>query len=189
MPKTPVDIKSMKIDLNSCIITLSDIYNELNSLKSTTCPGPDNIPYVLFNNCKFVLSIPLLYLFNLSLMSGVFPDKWKVSYILSIPKGGDISLVTNYRPMPCKSTTSNLLVFQNNVLQAFRSSVQVDVIYTDFSKAFDKVDHIALSTKLLNVALRDPFHSWLVSFINGGQQYVKCKSFTSSLFKINSGVP
>jgi len=78
---------------------VSDIYNELNSLNSTTCPGPDTIPYVLFSNCKFVLSIPLLYLFNLSLMSGVFPDKWKVSYILPIPKGGDISLVTNYRPI------------------------------------------------------------------------------------------
>jgi len=90
--------------------------------------------------------------------------------------------------MPGKSTTTNLQVFQNDVLQAFKSSFQMDVIYTNFSKAFDKVDHIALSSKLFNLSIRNPFHSWLVSYITGRQQYVKCKSFTSSLFKINYGV-
>lgn len=223
MQKPPDDIKSMKVDLNTCVITLSDIYDELSTLKSTTCPGPDNIPYAFFTNCKCVLSIPLLYLFNMSLNSGVFPDKWKISYIKPIPKGGDITLVTNYRPisiisiipklfesivhkkifplfkniisdvqhgfMPGKSTTTNLLVLQNYILQAFRTGLQVDVIYTDFSKAFDKVDHCALSTKLFNLGIRNPFHSWLVSFITGRQQYVKCTSFNSSLFKINTGVP
>jgi len=218
-----LNFKSMKVDLNTCVITLSDIYVELSSLKSTTCPGPDNIPYAFFTNCKCVLSIPLLYLFNMSLKSGVFPDKWKISYIKPIPKGGDITLVTNYRPisiisiipklfesivhkkifplfkdiitdvqhdfMSGKSITTNLLVLQNYILQAFRTGLQVDVIYTDFSKAFDKVDHCVLSSKLFNLGIRNPFHSWLVSFITGRQQYVKCTSFNSSLFKTNTGVP
>jgi len=91
----------MKVDLNTCVITLSDIYDKLNSIKSTTCPGPDNIPYAFFTNCKFVLSIPLLYLFNMSLKSVVFPYKLKISYIKPIPKGGggDITIVTDYRPI------------------------------------------------------------------------------------------
>ncbi|XP_060861783.1 uncharacterized protein LOC132938784 [Metopolophium dirhodum] len=50
MQKPPDDIKSMKVDLNTCVITLSDIYDELSNLKSTTCPGPDNIPYAFFTN-------------------------------------------------------------------------------------------------------------------------------------------
>ncbi|CAI6372445.1 unnamed protein product [Macrosiphum euphorbiae] len=223
MQKPPDDIKSMKVDLNTASLLLSDIYDELSSLKSTTCPGPDSIPYTFFTNCKCVLSIPLLYLFNTSLKFGVFQDKWKISYIKPIPKGGDLTLVTNYRPisiisiipklfeiivhkkifplfkniisdvqhgfMPGKSTTTNLLVLQNYILQAFRTGLQVDVIYTDFSKAFDKVDHCALRSKLFNLGIRNPFHSWLVSFITGRQQYVKYMSFNSSLFKINTGVP
>ena len=71
MQKPPDVITSMKVDLNTCVITLSDIYDELSSLKSTTCPGPDSIPYTFFTNCKCVLSIPLLYLFNTSLKSSV----------------------------------------------------------------------------------------------------------------------
>jgi hypothetical protein len=47
MQKTYVHIKSMKIDLNTYVITLSDIYNELNSLKSTTCHSSDSIPYFI----------------------------------------------------------------------------------------------------------------------------------------------
>lgn len=97
-------------------------------------------------------------------MTGIFPDKWKISYILPILIGKNISSVTNYylisltsiipkifksivyskisllfkqiigneqhEFMTDKSTTTNLLVFQQYVLEAFRS--QVDVIYTDF---------------------------------------------------------
>jgi len=37
-----------------------------------------------------------------------------------------------------KSITTNLLIFQKYVLDAFASGYQVYVIFTDFAKAFDK---------------------------------------------------
>ncbi|XP_025207116.1 THAP domain-containing protein 1-like [Melanaphis sacchari] len=43
----------------------------------------------------------------------------------------------------------------------------VDVIFTDFAKAFDKVDHSILAKKLFQSGLRDPLFSWLVSFLSG----------------------
>ncbi|KAF0721305.1 LINE-1 reverse transcriptase [Aphis craccivora] len=55
------------------------------------------IPNIFFSNCKFVLTIPLLYLYNLSLSTGIFPTVWKTSFITPIYKGGDISSITNYR--------------------------------------------------------------------------------------------
>jgi len=33
-------------------------------------PGPDMVPSIFFINCKFVLTVPLLHLFNLSLSTG-----------------------------------------------------------------------------------------------------------------------
>lgn len=62
MPNISVVSKSMKVVLNTRVITLSDIYNALNCFKSTNCPGPaESSPNIFFTNCKFVLSIPLLW--------------------------------------------------------------------------------------------------------------------------------
>lgn len=83
----------------SCNIMLSDIYNDFNCIKSTTCSGPGSILNIFFTNCKFVLSIPLLYLFNIPLISSIFPDNKKIYYILPVFKGNDITVVANYRPI------------------------------------------------------------------------------------------
>ena len=187
------NINMYSVDFNKCVLTLNDIFEELNRISTKTCPGPDAIPSIFFNECKFVLAVPLLILFNRSLSSGVFPDKWKITYVTPIPKGGDNTQVTNYRPISIisiipklfesivskklnpifkniiideqhgfitgRSTTTNLLILQHHILDAFKAGHQVDVIYTDFSKAFDKIDHNILTTKLYHLGLRDPFHS------------------------------
>jgi len=44
---------------------------------------------------------------------------------------------------PGRSTTCNA-VFCNHILKAFNAHSQIDVIYTDFAKAFDRVDHLSL---------------------------------------------
>jgi len=72
--------------------------------------------------------------------------------------------------MSGRSTSTNLLVLQHYLLDAFKAGLQVDVIYTDFSKAFDKIDHDILSAKLYTLGLRNPFYSWLVSFLIGRKQ-------------------
>jgi hypothetical protein len=68
-----------------------------------------------------------------------------------------------------RSTATNLLVFKNYVLDVLNSNCQVYVIYTDFFKALDKIDHNILVAKLHNLAnlgFRNPFYSRLVSFIS-----------------------
>lgn len=49
----------------------------------------------------------------------------------------------------------------------------MDIVYTDFAKAFDKIDHSILTKKLFQSDLYDPFFSWLASFLSGRKQYVK----------------
>jgi hypothetical protein len=43
---------------------------------------------------------------------------------------------------------TNLFEFTSYVLKCMENGVQVDAIYTDFSKAFDKVSHRLLLIKL-----------------------------------------
>ena len=57
--------------------------------------------------------------------------------------------------MPYRSTVTNLLVYQHDILGCMEGKVQVDSIYTDFAKAFDKVNHRLLLFKLKRVGLEE----------------------------------
>lgn len=57
--------------------------------------------------------------------------------------------------MAGRSTVTNLAVFSEYCLSAFNNRSQVDTVYTDFSKAFDKVSHSILISKLSSMG----FHS------------------------------
>jgi len=48
--------------------------------------------------------------------------------------------------MKRSSTITNLLVITSLLKQGFKNILQADVIYTDFSKAFDSVKHSLLVT-------------------------------------------
>lgn len=76
----------LQMPLFSCKITLFEVFNALNNLSSKCNPGPDLIANLFFQQCKYVLSPSLVYIFNLSLSSGIFSHKWKTSIIRPIPK-------------------------------------------------------------------------------------------------------
>ena len=67
---------------------------------------------------------------------------------------------------------------------------QCDVVYTDFTKAFDKIDHFILLEKLLN---RLEFPSSLIklftSYLRQRQFAGRYRNFTSRSFIPSSGVP
>lgn len=66
---------------------------------------------------------------------------------------------------------------------------QVDVIYTDFSKAFDTVSHSVLLSKLSDYGLSSSTLELFSSYLSNRQQYVKFKKCKSSTFVAKSGVP
>lgn len=59
--------------------------------------GSDDISLTLLRNCADVLSAPLHYLYNLSLSTRTYLDRWKISYPTAIHKSGSRSNVENYR--------------------------------------------------------------------------------------------
>lgn len=91
--------------------------------------------------------------------------------------------------MKSRSTSSNLLEFLHFSIKAMNDDKQVDVLYTDFSKAFDIVDHSVLISKLHNFNLPSNLIDWISSYLTSRRQFVKYEKMDSSDFNVNSGVP
>ncbi|KAL1448429.1 hypothetical protein WDU94_013865 [Cyamophila willieti] len=66
---------------------------------------------------------------------------------------------------------------------------QVDVIYTDFSKAFDKVNINILIGKLQAFGISGPLLSWLNSYLTSRTQIVQVENYPSDELSVTSGCP
>ena len=65
---------------------------------------------------------------------------------------------------------------------------QTDLIVTDFSKAFDKVDHNLLIYKLFNLGVNLKGVSWIKTFLQERNQSVVVEGKQSPLVHVMSGV-
>jgi hypothetical protein len=72
---------------------------------------------------------------------------------------------------------------------ALKTGNSVDVIYTDFIKAFDKVNYQILFTKLEQIGLCGSLLKWLISFTQDRFHIVSYKGYSSTPMRITSGVP
>lgn len=74
--------------INKLHIVLIEVFNELNILDYKNSIGPDGLSPLFLFNCRFILSPPIMYLFNTSLTNGFFPTAWKSTFINPIHKKG-----------------------------------------------------------------------------------------------------
>lgn len=88
-----------------------------------------------------------------------------------------------------RSTASNLALFTNYLFQNMDKQIQVDTVYTDFQKAFDKVDHKLLLDKLAFNGIRGNLLRWFASYITNRTQKVVVNGYVSELVTVTSGVP
>ena len=77
----------------------------------------------------------------------------------------------------------------NDFSKTLNNSGQTDAVLLDFSKAFDKVDHKILLSKLDCMGIQGPLHNWMSSFLQGRTQYVIVDGAFSDPCKVLSGVP
>ena len=77
-------------------VTLSDeeIKTAFFSIKGGKCPGFDEINYDIVKQNLNSLLVPLKYIFDLSLKSGIFPEKMKIARVTPIFKSDDTLLVS-----------------------------------------------------------------------------------------------
>ena len=88
-----------------------------------------------------------------------------------------------------RSTVTNLFVITQYISDQLDKSLQVDVVYTDFTKAFDHLDHSRLLCKLHRYGFSDSLVQLLRSYLLNRSQYVECRGVKSKTFRALSGVP
>ena len=85
----------------------TELINIINSLKFSS-PGWDEIDITVVKASHDILIKPLVYLINLSLLTGQFPKEMKIANILPIYKSEAHYLFTNYRPISVLTVLSKI---------------------------------------------------------------------------------
>ena len=89
-------------------ISISEILSEINHLKKKKSTGPDVFNFTIVSDIAQQIVLPLQFIYNLSLETGIFPDKLKVAKIIPIYKKDDPNKPSNYRPISLLSIFSKL---------------------------------------------------------------------------------
>ena len=69
------------------------------------------------------------------------------------------------------------------------NKTQIDAILLDFAKAFDKVPHKRLQSKLTSYEITGNTHNWIKSFLSNRKQRVSVNGALSDITGVTSGVP
>ena len=91
--------------------------------------------------------------------------------------------------IPGRSFSLQLLDIMEIWTKSIDEKIPVDVIYTDFAKAFDTVSHQELLYKLQNLGITGKLLKWIQNFLYNRKQQVKVKNSISQWQSVCSGVP
>jgi hypothetical protein len=87
----------VKMDITP--VTETEVIHAINNLKPKDSVGYDGISINIIKHCTHLLSKPLTFIFNCSLISGIYPERCKLALIRPIFKKGKSDELNNYRPI------------------------------------------------------------------------------------------
>ncbi|CAM5144106.1 unnamed protein product [Eretmochelys imbricata] len=88
-----------------------------------------------------------------------------------------------------KLCLTNLIAFYDKITGSVDEGKAMDVLFLDFSKAFDTVSHIILASKLKKCGLDEWTIRWIESWLDRRAQWVVIYGSMSSWQPVSSGVP
>ena len=92
--------------------------------------------------------------------------------------------------LPNKSCTTQMISFSDSIATTINSSMRTDVVYFDFAKAFDSVNHDIILAKLKNrFQIDGTMLKFLVNYLQDREQCVIISGHKSNTAIVRSGVP
>ena len=118
--------------LSSIVLSPVEVESILKTLTVGKASGPNALNNRVLREISSERSSPFCSLFNQSLHTGIMPISYKEAYVCPVPKTGDLSTVSNYRPISLLNSEAKLfekLIFKylfnhfrdNNLLSSLQS--------------------------------------------------------------------
>ena len=147
----------------SIIISARKVHRVLRSLKTDKASGPDGIPPRFLKEFADELAPVLCRLFRLILISCTYPSSWKHALVQPVPKKGDHSNPSNYRPIALTSAVAK--VFETWLNSHFIKHLESNNLLSDHQYGFRKARSIGDLLSYLT-------HVWSSSLKNFGESFV-----------------
>lgn len=87
------------------------------------------------------------------------------------------------------STVTQLVSVVHDFASAIDKQQQIDAIFLDLSKAFDRVPHVQLVERLKEVGIPQKLVRWIEAYLSKRMQFVECNGSRSNVLPVLSGVP
>lgn len=126
-PKSILNTTTSGITNYPCLVlhptTLAEVKQVIQSMKSKTSSGIDELSPKTLKLCKEELAQPLVNIVNKSFSQGIFPSQLKIAKVLPKHKKGDKKQPSNYRPISLLSTFSKIIekITLNRLLQHIKT--------------------------------------------------------------------
>ena len=88
-----------------------------------------------------------------------------------------------------RSCITQLLRVLHDLGKALDSGQEADIVYLDFSKAFDSVSHKKLLLRLRQYGIGGSLLNWFANYLKGRWQRVMVEGVSSFFLNVTSGVP
>ncbi|CAB4020675.1 Hypothetical predicted protein, partial [Paramuricea clavata] len=138
-------------ELTDVQCTIEEVERHLKTLNVCKSSGPDNIPPRILKECASQLA-PSLAMFNILFLGRKVFNENQFGYLKN------------------KSTLSQLLLCYNDWAKTRNDTKATDVVFMDFSKAFDSVPHERLLYKLEQHGIGGALLKWFRNFLRNRLQ-------------------
>ena len=122
--------------INKIPITEAEIKGVISSLKPKNFSGYYEITSKIIKSCATLISIPLSYIYNYSIHTGIFPDHLKMAVIKPLYKKRDKFGISNYSPISLLPTFAK--IFEKAMYSTLSQHLQSNCILAPEQYAFRK---------------------------------------------------
>ena len=147
--RTDFEVKELGFGDYNLPITEEEFHSALEKLKNTS-PGPDGIPNWAYKHSSSSARKVILFFFNLSFSSGEFPNLYRKSDLISLPKKGkDLTKPGSYRPIALTNTLARIFekIIQNRLYAHCESLDILPASQFAYRKNHSSVDPLILLTQ------------------------------------------
>ena len=125
------------------------------SLPLNKAPGPDKVSAHTIKDCLPVILGPLTEIINCSILSIIFPNKWREAEVIPILKDGDYEEAANNRPLSLLTVASKVCekIVLSQITTYLLNYNRLTVHQSGHKKAH--------SAETLNIYLTDRILEWL----------------------------